>query len=476
MSLSSNLLLPYILPQQSQKHVTVNEAFRRLDALVQLSVKSATTTAQPASPADGACYILPAGKTGADWGAMSNLAVAYYVDGGWTQLTPKEGWLAWVQDADQILAFNGSTWNVPPLTPPDRSVTYAKMQNVSATSRFIGRISAGAGDPEELTGTQATTLLDAFTPSLKGLAPASGGGTSNFLRADGTWAAPAGGGGAGVGDNIVINGDFQINQRGFAGGALSAGAFGFDRWKAATGGANATISGFVLTLASGELEQVIEPAIFGLASFASTQVTISAEAPSADLTITFGSQSGTITSGSGRSSVTLTLGAGDTGNLSLKVKRAAAGSVSFGQVKAETGASATAWAARNRNAERQLCERYFVSGFAEGVAPANAVLTTNYAGFAFATSTIDSQFIAFPTRLRSATPALTFFSANVGAPTAGLWQWFLPGTGWLNAASTIANLGHLRSDLGFIAQLGVSGAAAAGAYIVAGGWTASAEL
>ena len=37
-------------------------------------------------------------------------------------------------------------------------------------------------------------MLDAFTTSLKGLAPASGGGTSNFLRADGTWAAPAGGG------------------------------------------------------------------------------------------------------------------------------------------------------------------------------------------------------------------------------------------------------------------------------------------
>jgi hypothetical protein len=30
---------------------------------------------------------------------------------------------------------------------------------------------------------------------LKGLAPASGGGTTNFLRADGTWATPAGGGG-----------------------------------------------------------------------------------------------------------------------------------------------------------------------------------------------------------------------------------------------------------------------------------------
>jgi hypothetical protein len=39
-----------------------------------------------------------------------------------------------------------------------------------------------------------TALLDVFTSGAKGLAPASGGGTTNFLRADGTWAAPAGGG------------------------------------------------------------------------------------------------------------------------------------------------------------------------------------------------------------------------------------------------------------------------------------------
>jgi hypothetical protein len=69
-------------------------------------------------------------------------------------------------------------------------VTYAKLQNVTATNRFIGRITSGAGDAEELTGTQATTLLDPFTSLLKGVVPASGGGTSNFLRADGTFAAP----------------------------------------------------------------------------------------------------------------------------------------------------------------------------------------------------------------------------------------------------------------------------------------------
>ena len=96
------------------------------------------------------------------------------------------------------------------------SVTYAKMQNVSASNRFIGRITSGSGDPEEITSTQATSMLDPFSSSLKGLAPASGGGTTNFLRADGTWAAPPGGGGGGTpgGSDTFV----QFNDGGVFGG------------------------------------------------------------------------------------------------------------------------------------------------------------------------------------------------------------------------------------------------------------------
>ena len=72
-------------------------------------------------------------------------------------------------------------------------VTNAKLANV-ATATFKGRVTAATGVPEDLTGTQATTLLDVFSSTLKGLTPSSGGGTANFLRADGTWTAPAGGG------------------------------------------------------------------------------------------------------------------------------------------------------------------------------------------------------------------------------------------------------------------------------------------
>ena len=38
--------------------------------------------------------------------------------------------------------------------------------------------------------------MDLVSASAAGIAPASGGGTANFLRADGTWAAPPSGGSA----------------------------------------------------------------------------------------------------------------------------------------------------------------------------------------------------------------------------------------------------------------------------------------
>ena len=66
------------------------------------------------------------------------------------------------------------------------------------------RVTAGTGTPDDATGTQITALLDPFTSALKGLAPASGGGTANFLRADGTWAAPASSAGVSLGLVIAI--------------------------------------------------------------------------------------------------------------------------------------------------------------------------------------------------------------------------------------------------------------------------------
>lgn len=150
MSNTSNLVLPFLAVGQAQKHVTVNESLRRLDAVVQLSVVSATTTAQPASPVDGAVYILPGGKTGADWAAFADGSLGYYRDGAWEQLSPREGWLAFVRDTDQLLAYTGADW---------AQFAPGKILSVSATDRVLGRTSSGAGVAEEITFTDPAQQL-----------------------------------------------------------------------------------------------------------------------------------------------------------------------------------------------------------------------------------------------------------------------------------------------------------------------------
>ncbi len=111
MSQSPRLKLSYILPQQSQKHVTANESFRRLDALVQLGVRSAALAAEPASPAEGDAYILPASASGASWGLMATGAVAAFQDGQWLEHLPRAGWRAYVEDAGKFHVHNGAAWN-----------------------------------------------------------------------------------------------------------------------------------------------------------------------------------------------------------------------------------------------------------------------------------------------------------------------------------------------------------------------------
>jgi len=106
MESTPRLSLPLLLPQQAQKHVTVNEALLVLDALTQLAVVSRGLSAPPPSPAEGARYLVRAPGEGA-WAGRDG-AVAAFSAGAWTFLAPQEGWTAWVADEDAALVHDGA--------------------------------------------------------------------------------------------------------------------------------------------------------------------------------------------------------------------------------------------------------------------------------------------------------------------------------------------------------------------------------
>lgn len=401
MDTSPNLLLPYIAAAQSQKHVTHNEAIRALDALVQLAVLDKDLAVPPASPADGARYIIAASPTG-DWlGRAGQIAAAQ--DGAWSFYPPRLGWMAFVADEGLIYRFDGTAW-VGAVTGIADPAPKLGINTASDTTNRLAVASpatllthAGAGHQLKINKSAAAAtgsllLQTAFSGRAEiGLAgdddlrvKVSADGTTwrDAIIVDRTTGAVSmplttlsGGSGGGTNPNLLVNGDLQINQRAFAGGALSAGAYGFDRWKAGSAGASLTLAGVTATLASGAIQQVIEPSQWGFVSLASTQLTLSLEGLSADLAVTIGSATGTITAGSGRRSVTLTTGAGDTGNIVVQIARATAGSVTFARIKLEAGSTATAWQARPAAHELRLCQRYCQTSYPPGAAPGSVNTT-----------------------------------------------------------------------------------------------------
>jgi|GEM_PF-775041 len=100
--------LPLLDGAQAQKHVTHNEALLKIDGIIHLSVESRVLSAPPASPSDGARYLVAASATGSWLGKDG--AVALREAGAWRYVQPTEGWRMWVRDEDRFLVFTGAIW------------------------------------------------------------------------------------------------------------------------------------------------------------------------------------------------------------------------------------------------------------------------------------------------------------------------------------------------------------------------------
>ena len=127
----------------------------------------------------------------------------------------------------------------------DDAVTYAKIQNVSATDKVLGRTTAGAGDIEEIATTGSGNVVRATSPTL--VTPALGTPASGVLT--NCTGLPVAGGGTGVatlGNAGVLIGNgtgaVQVTGAGTSGQVLTSNGAGVDpTFQAAAGGGDKVI-------------------------------------------------------------------------------------------------------------------------------------------------------------------------------------------------------------------------------------------
>lgn len=207
--------------------IPANNNIRMLTALLLNSAISATTAAQPATPAEGDVYILPAAPTGAQWGAFDEHDVVIFYEATWTAIAPEEGlrktvldegtdgenWQflagAWAAEAgggggspggsdtqvqfndggsfggDAGLAYNKTT---DTLTLVNATYTGLALTAASATGSAGLRVPHGAAPTSPVDGDVWTTSAGGMYVRINGvtvgpLAAAGGGGLTGFTAA-----------------------------------------------------------------------------------------------------------------------------------------------------------------------------------------------------------------------------------------------------------------------------------------------------
>ncbi len=456
-----NLKLPYIMAAQAQKHVTHNEALRALDAVIQLSVLDRDLALPPATPADGDRYIIGP-SSGGDWSSHDN-SLAVWQDNAWAFHAPQEGWLAWVRDENQLLAFDGSAWNEISGSGGSGSIHPAALVGVNSTADTINRLSVSSpntllsheGSDHRVKINKATiadTASFLFQDGFSGRAEIGLTGDDDFhfkVSSDGTSfkeaiiidkdngsitlpnTSPS--------HNYLMNGDFAINQRQFLGGVLTVGEYGYDRWKADTGGANVSVSGDVITLTSGAIVQVIESP-----DLAEQQLVLSVEDLSGgNLDIDIAGQTGTIAAGAGRRRVSLTLGSADTGNIAIRLSPSSS-EVTFARVQVERGALSSGWITPHHASELARCQRYYFHSITSGTQPVDGAGLSGALAVSAANTLVQGTMVAvrFPSDMRAGPTITTLNPQSTIAADSGKFY------------NSFGN--HIAATVGYISNKGCS--------------------
>lgn len=150
MAETPNLALPLLAEAQAQKHLTVNEALERLDALAQLTLQSRVLAMPPASPAEGDAYALPA-DAGGPWAGRAG-EVAIWSNGGWLFAAPRTGWRAWIVDEGLRADYVAPGWQGAgaSLTPNGAGMTYRSDEILHEVGTGSSSTAVGAIPPRAI--------------------------------------------------------------------------------------------------------------------------------------------------------------------------------------------------------------------------------------------------------------------------------------------------------------------------------------
>jgi len=165
--------LPLVQAAQAQKHVTVNEALARLDALAQITLVSRSVTVPPLVADEGQAWAVPGAAVNAWAGQGGRIAV--FANGGWVFVAPRAGWRGWIADEHVTALFDGAAWRAGALAVGEsgaaslfRVVEFEHEIGAGATSQTLTEVPAHvmlfavtARVIEEITGTLTSWQLGA---------------------------------------------------------------------------------------------------------------------------------------------------------------------------------------------------------------------------------------------------------------------------------------------------------------------------
>lgn len=179
--LTARLGLPILAPSQAQKHITHNEALRRLDGVVQTALASIGGHTPPLLPNDGEIHALGPTPTGA-WSGQGGKIAQWQFD-QWQFTAPQEGWQAWDLTDGMMRVYRGGSWvslmqNLPGLGIDTSSDSQNKLAVASAASLFTH---AGAGHQlkvNKAAASDSATLL--YQSNWNGHAEMGLAGDNNF--------------------------------------------------------------------------------------------------------------------------------------------------------------------------------------------------------------------------------------------------------------------------------------------------------